>query len=205
MKSREILLRGLLCGLLCFGLMFAFTACEKDETTSPNDNQGNENTITGTVYLPDSLASYVVCIGTLEGFLDFWTDFSDTTLLTISSSYEGTAPIEVLNTVVLDAGETERTYSFDMPSENYENVDFVVAWVDKNEDSAIAAEDDGTGSLQFLEQARVPLKEYEGASYVIDFWGYMAAGDELEYLLFINSENLGLSIVGTSGFDFHFQ
>jgi len=137
--------------------------------------------------------------------LDFWADTEDTTLLEISFSYEGTGPLLPENTIVLAAGEAERSFSYEMSTENYEHIDFVVAWVDKNGDSAIETVDDGSGNLQITEQTRLPLKEHEGATYVIDSWGYIAVGSDVEFLVFINNENLGLSIVGTSGFDFHFK
>lgn len=199
-----MLLKGLMCGALCLGLMFAFTACtEDDDTTGPGDE--NTNTITGTVHLPDSLAGYVVCMGTLEGWLDFWTDGVDTTLLELSYSYDGTGPIQADNVITLAAGDVERTFSFELPTDTYEQVDFVVAWVDRDGDSAIETADDGFGNLVIVEQTRVPLKEYEGATYVIDGLGYFASGSDVEYLLFIDNQNLGLSIVGNSGFDFYFQ
>lgn len=179
-------------------------ACEEDDdTTGPSGENGN--TITGTVYLPDSLAGYAVCLGTLEGWLDFGASFDDTTLLEISYSYTGTGPLEPDNIVTLEAGNAERTFSFELPTDTYDQVDFVVAWVDKDGDSAIETVDDGSGNLTISEQTRLPLKTYESVTYVIDSWGYIATGSDVEYLLFINSENLGLSIVGTSGFDFHFK
>lgn len=103
------------------------------------------------------------------------------------------------------SGDVERTFSFELPTDTYEQVDFVVAWVDRDGDSAIETADDGFGNLVIVEQTRVPLKEYEGATYVIDGLGYFASGSDVEYLLFIDNQNLGLSIVGNSGFDFYFQ
>lgn len=205
MRKRDSV-RVVLSILFCTVFLFVFASCDNNDSTGPDDNQNqNSNTITGTVHLPDSLAGYKVCIGTLEGWLDFWTNVDDTTLMKLSYSYGGTGPIDVDHVVVLEAGEAERTFTYEMPEADYEHVDFVVAWVDRNEDQDIATVDDGSGHLLIAEQSRFPLKEYESATHVIDTWGYVAYGAEVEFLVYINNENLGLSIVGTSGFNFFFK
>lgn len=204
MGKQGWILKGVVCGVLCLGVTFMMTACEEDnDTTGPSDE--NTNTITGIVYLPDSLAGYVVRLGTLEGWMDFNTGFDDTTLLDFSMFYDGDGSIQPSHILTLDAGSAERSYSYDLPTDDYENVDWVIAWVDKNSDSAVETVGDGSSGFIITEQMRVPLKEYEGSTYVIDSWGYIASTDDVEFLLFINSENLGLSIVGRSGFDFHFD
>lgn len=171
-------------------LAMFFGGCSKNSTNS--SPVGNANTIKGVITIADSLKDSPIVVGILADsiLLSVFVDPQDSSraLPFFDGSYV------VMNEVKTSPGTTNRQYSLQLP-EDPDQMGRVIAFIDKNNNLKWDTQS---------ETAKYPIKEYQGKKYVIRYWGYFQLGGSVDYLIFLNNENLGLSIVGNDGFNFYF-
>lgn len=163
-----------------FVVLLAFLVVACDTTTSSSSD--SPKTISATVTVPDSLKNFVVIVA---GTPDSMAVFASEDL--VYSLWGGESPYAMLVMTSTPAGKNSCSYSLDL-ADDPEVFGTVIAFVDRN----------GNGKLDYPgEEARLPIKNIEGADEVILSWGYITLGDNSQYLVAYGmGNNVGLDIVG---------
>lgn len=157
------------------------------ESTGPGDPPRE---ISGTITVPAAMQAAPVVVGHMD--LLFVLTGSEDTITNIGQI----SPVPD-DPITVAGGATSRSYTYTLPTDP-RTFGELMAFVDL----------DGDGSLDLPDEpARFPRKAIDGVEKVIASWGWFQFGDDpstADYLVFDGETNVGLSIVGASGFNFEF-